>query len=97
MNLERPEYFLKRDPGSTGPSPTVDANATREHARPFQRIRCPLCFWTPKPTSRWHCICFGTPEPYFDSCGTVWNTFDTRGRCPGCAHEEWYEQRVADD
>jgi hypothetical protein len=21
------------------------------------------------------------------SCGTVWNTFETRGRCPGCGYQ----------
>lgn len=73
------------------------------------RIRCPLCFWQPSASSRWTCQCGGgTPEPPFDACGTVWNTFDTRGRCPGCAHqwiwttclhcqvssrhEEWYDE-----
>ena len=52
------------------------------------RIRCPLCFWQPSASSRWTCDCSGgTPEPPFDACGTVWNTFDTRGKCPGCAHQ----------
>jgi DNA-directed RNA polymerase subunit RPC12/RpoP len=71
------------------------------------RIRCPLCSWQPEASSRWCCSCVGTPEPRFESCGTVWNTFDTRGRCPGCGHqwrwttclrcaaaslhEDWYE------
>jgi len=54
------------------------------------RIRCPLCFWQPLGSSRWCCSCIGTPEPPFDSCGTVWNTFETRGRCPGCGHQwQW--------
>lgn len=72
------------------------------------RIRCPLCSWTPTASSRWSCTSRGTPEPPFNSCGTVWNTFDTRGKCPGCGHqwiwttclycrvasrhEEWYEE-----
>ena len=31
-----------------------------------------------------------TPEPPFDGCGTSWNTFLTRGRCPGCRHQwQW--------
>ena len=35
------------------------------------------------------CICNAsdTPEPFFEGCGTTWNTFSTRGRCPGCAHQ----------
>ena len=72
------------------------------------RIRCPLCFWQPSASSRWTCYVRGTPEPPFDGCGTVWNTFDTRGKCPGCGHqwiwttclhcrvasrhEDWYEE-----
>jgi len=72
------------------------------------RIRCPQCYWQPTPSSRWCCVVSGTPEPYFEGCHTIWNTFDTRGRCPGCAHqwmwttchrceqaslhEHWYEE-----
>lgn len=74
----------------------------------FERIRCPLCSWRPTPSSRWCCV-HGedTPEPPFNWCGTHWNTFQTRGQCPGCGHqwqwtsclqchgwslhEEWYE------
>jgi hypothetical protein len=28
-----------------------------------------------------------SPEPPFKGCGTVWNTFLTKGRCPGCSHQ----------
>jgi hypothetical protein len=61
------------------------------------RIRCPLCGWRPRRSDRWSC-----------SCGHVWNTFETRARCPACArqwhetqclschrfsrHEDWYEE-----
>ena len=61
------------------------------------RIYCPRCEWAPGPHDEWQC----TP-----GCGTVWNTFETRARCPGCSkqwrvttclacfvaslHEEWY-------
>lgn len=61
------------------------------------RIRCPGCLWQPTEDSRWQC------EP---SCGEVWNTFDTRGKCPRCSsqwthtaclschgwflHDDWY-------
>lgn len=60
------------------------------------RIRCPRCGWQPRRHDRWSCV-----------CGHVWNTFETRGRCPGCGvaweqtqclrcaewspHEDWYE------
>ena len=60
-------------------------------------IYCPKCAWRPAPEDRWEC---------FPGCGTAWNTFWTRGLCPGCAkqwrqtqclacqqmspHEHWY-------
>ncbi|MEO7404547.1 MAG: hypothetical protein ABIU95_12845 [Burkholderiales bacterium] len=40
-----------------------------------QEIRCPHCEWKPAAESRWSCA---------PGCGTVWNTFWTRGLCPGC-------------
>lgn len=65
----------------------------------FTRIRCPLCQWRPRKEDRWLC------EP---GCGSVWNTFETSGICPGCQkhwdqtaclrcagwspHADWYEQ-----
>ena len=73
----------------------------------FGRIRCPSCRWQPAPSSVWSCQGGDGPEPFFEGCGTVWNTFSTRGRCPGCdhqwrwtvclrcagwsLHEDWYE------
>lgn len=75
----------------------------------FGAIRCPLCSWRPSLSSRWCCDCVGTPEPFFEGCGMVWNTFSTRGCCPGCSHQwrwtsclrcqqwslhkDWYEER----
>ena len=63
------------------------------------RIRCPECQWQPAPQDTWCCA---------PGCGHVWNTFETRGLCPGCAkqwthtaclrcnawplHEAWYER-----
>jgi hypothetical protein len=80
-----------------------------EHEDPFSGIRCPLCGWRPSSSSLWCCDCVGTPEPYFQGCGMVWNTFATKGRCPGCSHQwrwtsclrchesslhnDWYEAR----
>jgi hypothetical protein len=62
----------------------------------LSRIRCPCCRWVPRQSDRWSC-----------NCSHQWNTFDTRGTCPGCAyrwlitqclrcagislHEDWYE------
>ncbi|MDQ2745945.1 MAG: hypothetical protein M3T96_01650 [Acidobacteriota bacterium] len=69
----------------------------------FNRIRCPLCRWQPHQSSRWLC----SDENFHRGCGTIWNTFDTRGVCPGCRyhwrwtdclrclksspHDAWYE------
>ena len=53
----------------------------------FARIRCPLCRWQPSRSSRWICGQSGPPENYNDGCGTRWNTFETRGQCPGCSHQ----------
>jgi hypothetical protein len=39
-------------------------------------IRCPQCKWTPRAKHLWSC-----------RCGHNWNTFDTRGLCPGCGHQ----------
>jgi hypothetical protein len=60
-----------------------------------RKIRCPKCAWEPRREDRWSCV-----------CGKAWNTFDTRGVCPGCdakwnetqclechgwsPHEAWY-------
>jgi hypothetical protein len=56
----------------------------------FSRIRCPLCRWQPKASSVWYCAPRGDPEYFFEGCGTSWNTFATRGLCPGCAHQWRY-------
>jgi len=80
-----------------------------EDGETFRGIRCPLCKWQPESRNRWCCDPTGSPEPAFQGCGTVWNTFATRGRCPGCSHqwiwtachmcgcfslhEDWYEER----
>ena len=39
-------------------------------------IRCPVCEWTPHTKNLWSC-----------KCGHHWNTFDTRGLCPGCGYQ----------
>ncbi|MDQ3322670.1 MAG: hypothetical protein M3525_09630 [Acidobacteriota bacterium] len=73
----------------------------------YSRIRCPLCNWQPKASSRWFCADAGFPEYYFNGCGAMWNTFATGGVCTGCnhrwrwttclrcaewsRHEDWYE------
>lgn len=46
-------------------------DADRDRAR---RIRCPKCGYSPRKHDRWVC-----------TCGCVWNTFDTRGKCPECS------------
>jgi hypothetical protein len=85
----------------------------REVAAGRARIRCPVCTWEPSRRSRWYCAPVGAPEFFFGGCGTAWNTFDTRGRCPGCGyqwrhtaclrcgayslHETWYETGTGRD
>jgi hypothetical protein len=39
-------------------------------------IRCPKCKWVPRTKNRWTC-----------ECGHDWNTFETRGHCPGCRYQ----------
>jgi hypothetical protein len=83
----------------------------KERTTDFTRIRCPLCRWQPQASSRWCCNDAGYPHFFYHGCGAIWNTFETRGRCPGCAHqwtwtdclrcwgcsphEAWYEDETA--
>jgi hypothetical protein len=50
-------------------------------------IRCPLCRWQPDRSCKWQCGDAGPPENFQGGCGTVWNTFETSGKCPGCGHQ----------
>jgi len=66
----------------------------------FSGVRCPSCKWRPSRTDTWACS---------PGCGEIWNTFATRGECPGCQrfwaqtqcrkcgvwsdHDAWYEDR----
>jgi hypothetical protein len=47
--------------------------------RDQMEIYCPKCSWRPAAEDRWAC------EP---RCDTLWNTFWTRGLCPGC-RKQW--------
>ncbi len=38
-----------------------------------EKIACPKCDWEPEIYDVWQC-----------SCGYIWNTFITGGRCPSC-------------
>jgi hypothetical protein len=81
------EMFVKSDRLH---DPVIVHEERRQDESDFEQIRCPRCGWQPSAHSRWCCDCLFTPEPVFDSCGTVWNTFATRGRCPGCSHQwQW--------
>jgi hypothetical protein len=60
---------------------------TKSDKTDYSRIRCPLCKWQPQKSSRWWCTDANFPEFFYEACGANWNTFDTRGRCPGCAHQ----------
>jgi hypothetical protein len=82
----------KRQSSKWTPSP---AELDQVFGAPMPGIRCPKCKWTPRKKNRWSC-----------KCGHPWNTFDTRGLCPGCGfqweitaclqcghlspHKEWY-------
>jgi hypothetical protein len=66
---------------------TLDPSATEEESEELQGIRCPLCGWVPKSSSRWMCVSCPHPEGFTKGCWTTWNTFDTRGQCPGCGHQ----------
>ncbi|HEX8247592.1 MAG TPA: hypothetical protein VF599_05365 [Pyrinomonadaceae bacterium] len=73
-------------------SPVFDKYAEtakrKDRTTDFRRIRCPLCRWQPQASSRWCCSdAAGYPHFFYNGCGTVWNTFETRGRCPGCGHQ----------
>ena len=99
------ELFKRPDVWKEAHLVTIPRDKDDDHAS--ERIRCPLCEWTPAPASTWCCFADGTPEPPFPWCGTSWNTFATHGRCPGCdhqwkwtsclrcggfsLHEDWYE------
>jgi hypothetical protein len=98
-------HLLRRE---VVPGQTVIEKITPDDDEAFRRIRCPLCEWRPTPSSAWSCLNIDSPEPPFQGCGTTWNTFSTRGRCPGCGHqwrwtsclrcagwslhEDWYEE-----
>lgn len=84
--------MLTRDARQTVPDAGEHlADKRAEDERPASaRIRCPLCDWRPTPSSEWCCDGTFTPESPFPGCGTVWNTFETFGRCPGCGHQwQW--------
>ncbi|HXV83773.1 MAG TPA: hypothetical protein VEG60_28280 [Candidatus Binatia bacterium] len=94
---------------SLKPAGTTKKATARDEANEFSRIRCPLCKWRPNRSSRWFCGDCDYPEYFAEGCGTAWNTFTTRGRCPGCGHqwrwticltchrwsqhEEWYQDQ----
>jgi hypothetical protein len=96
-------FLFRKSPGFGDYSATEKLKDTPVN---FSRIRCPLCDWQPRVSSRWCCSDSGA----HDGCGTVWNTFDTRGRCPGCGyrwqwtdclrcyrsspHEAWYQDET---
>jgi hypothetical protein len=80
--------LLKRSDGPVLPVIVTDDDL--KSLDKSDQIRCPKCEWVPPDGSRWCCDHRHTPEPPFASCGTVWHTFSTRGRCPGCAHQwQW--------
>jgi hypothetical protein len=79
--------LLKRETPKTGVIEFIEQirNTANRH-----RIRCPACGWQPSPSSRWTCVPTGVPENFQGGCGETWNTFQTKGRCPGCSHQWQY-------
>jgi hypothetical protein len=88
------------DSGTSNNRPETSLTGFTKLRRQMDRkaqIYCPHCKFRPRAEDRWFCV---------PSCGTVWNTFWTRGVCPGCSvrwpqtqclqcdiyspHEEWY-------
>lgn len=70
------------------PREQFEKNRARPTETPdFNRIRCPQCAWRPRASDRWLCWDCGEPEFFLGGCGTRWNTFATRGLCPGCEHQ----------
>jgi hypothetical protein len=90
-----PLQALKRDPARRFDEVSAPE---RDDEEAFSRIRCPLCAWQPHPSSRWRCARVDAPEGFPGGCGTSWNTFSTRGRCPGCQHQwRWTKCLRCDD
>jgi hypothetical protein len=104
--IEPPLRALKRD--SLRPDRIIDELSRLHDDEDFSGIRCPRCRWQPTASSTWCCDPSVSPEAFFVGCGTFWNTFSTRGVCPGCRHqwrwtsclrcagwsphEDWYEE-----
>lgn len=76
---------------SLTPAEVIDERSQAGEEDPtFERIRCPVCHWRPRSSDRWYCGDCGHPEYFFEGCGMMWNTFATRGLCPGCLHRWRY-------
>jgi len=104
------QFELKR---GDRPAEIVDVLNRMKETASRHRIRCPTCGWQPGAASRWICTPTDAPEYYPHGCGNAWNTFETRGRCPGCdhawrwtaclvcgmwaRHEDWYAPEEDDD
>jgi hypothetical protein len=70
------------------PAGTAAVAEPASRAAPAGRVRCPKCQWEPSADSTWTCVPMAHPEYYVHgACGRSWNTFSTRGRCPGCRHQ----------
>src|SRR5690349_13772557 len=83
LNPQNAFMFFRKTPESE----KFLAEKEQKDATDFSRVRCPLCYWQPTVSSLWFCSDCGHPEYFFGACGTVWNTFETGGICPGCNHQ----------
>jgi tetratricopeptide (TPR) repeat protein len=53
--------------------------SAEESDQVLSQVSCPRCRYSPASADCWKC-----------NCGHSWNTFDTRGLCPGCGYQ-WKE------
>jgi Domain of unknown function (DUF4261) len=72
-------WTCRRAVSSVGPARPVIAMipSTQSTGDAMVGVRCPACGWAPEALSRWEC-----------DCGFMWNTFETRARCPAC-DKDW--------
>jgi hypothetical protein len=70
-------HFSAFRPSKAPPQRTLSAAELEKIFGPeLAGIRCPRCQWKPRAKVLWSC-----------KCGHHWNTFDTRGVCPGCTYQ----------
>jgi hypothetical protein len=85
MSFRRPQIAEFRRGGGDDILPVV--REAEDISEELSGISCPICKWRPTRSSLWTCWDCDYPEYFYDGCGTNWNTFETEGACPTCAHQ----------